>query len=98
MRCPLAVRIHLTLVHAAIDGDVRFPEIDPGEWRERSRVERGADARNPYDLSFVELTRRGAGEADSGGNEGARPATGALRPSPFGGRARRMSVTPRPAP
>ena len=60
---PFASRMSLTLVHASIDGDVRFPAIEPGAWREASRVERGADARNRYDLSFIELTRRGDGEA-----------------------------------
>jgi hypothetical protein len=55
--------MHLTLVHASIDGDVRFPDIEPGEWQEISRVERSADARNPYDLSFIELTRHCTGVA-----------------------------------
>ena len=54
---PIADRIHLTVVHASIDGDVRFPAIEPGEWREVARKRRGADARNGYDLSFVELAR-----------------------------------------
>ena len=61
---PFATRIHLTLVHASIEGDVRFPKIDPGEWREVSRIERAADARNGYDLSFIELVRRSSGSAD----------------------------------
>ena len=57
---PVAVRIHLTLVHASVEGDVRFPRIEPEAWREISRTERRADARNRYDLSFVELvTNRG---------------------------------------
>ena len=55
---PVADRIHLTVVHASIEGDVRFPELDPGTWREVSRAERGADERNGYDLSFIELARR----------------------------------------
>ena len=54
---PVADRIHLTVVHASIDGDVRFPELEPGTWREVAREERGADERNGYDLSFIELTR-----------------------------------------
>ena len=54
----IADRIHLTLVHASVDGDVRFPHIEPGAWREVSRAERRADARNRYDVSFVELVRR----------------------------------------
>ena len=55
---PVADRIHLTLVHASIEGDVRFPEFEPGTWREVAREERGADERNGYDLSFIELVRR----------------------------------------
>ena len=78
---PHAVRIYLTLVHAVVDGDVRFLErrlrgacrervlhalaggsvrlcdLVPGVWREVSRTERGADARNPYAMSFIELER-----------------------------------------
>ena len=53
----VANRIHLTLVHASIEGDVRFPELEPGTWGEISHTERGADERNGYDLSFIELTR-----------------------------------------
>ena len=55
---PITARIHLTLVHASVGGDVRFPKLDPGAWQEVSRTERGADARNRYDVSFVELVRR----------------------------------------
>ena len=54
---PVADRIHLTLVRASVEGDVRFPELEPGTWREVAREERGADERNGYDLSFIELTR-----------------------------------------
>ena len=67
---PFSARIHLTLVHAAIDGEIRFPELEPGAWREVSRTEHGADARNRYAMSFVELTRRDAGEAGLRGNGG----------------------------
>ena len=54
---PVATRIHLTLVHASVEGDVRFPHIEPGAWREIARTERRADARNRHDLSFIELVR-----------------------------------------
>ena len=54
---PHATRVHLTLVHAPVEGDVRFPELEPGTWREVSRTGRRADARNRYDVSFVELRR-----------------------------------------
>ena len=55
---PLADRIHLTVVHASIEGDVRFPELEPGTWREVEREERGVDERNHYRLSFIEMVRQ----------------------------------------
>ena len=55
---PRADRLHLTLVHASIEGDVRFPSWDLSPWREVSRVEREADERNAFAMSFVELRRR----------------------------------------
>ena len=57
-------RLDGAVVHASIGGDVRFPEIEPGTWREVARAERGADERNGYDLSFIELVRRRGGEID----------------------------------
>ena len=60
---PVADRIHLTVVHASIEGDVRFPVLEPGAWREISRDKRGADTRNGYDLSFIELVRQSFGPA-----------------------------------
>lgn len=61
---PVAARIHLTLVHASIGGDVRFPHIEPEAWHEVSRTERRADARNRYDVSFIELVTNRGGKAD----------------------------------
>ena len=58
-------RIHLTVVHASIEGDVRFPELEPGMWREISRAECAADERNGYDMSFIELVRRSSGSASA---------------------------------
>ncbi len=55
---PRAERLLLTHVHAEIDGDTRFPELDLSGWRELERRERLADARNPHDLSFVTYARR----------------------------------------
>jgi dihydrofolate reductase len=55
---PRAGRVHLTRVHAAIDGDTRFPDLDPREWREVAREERAADARNAYALSFITFERK----------------------------------------
>jgi dihydrofolate reductase len=58
---PVASRIHLTLVHAQIDGgDTFFPEWRGNEWRESSRERHEADANNAYAYSFITLDRRGA--------------------------------------
>ena len=55
---PITDRIHLTVVHASIEGDTRFPVLEPGAWREVAREERRADERNGYDLSFIELVKQ----------------------------------------
>ena len=70
---PVADRIHLTLVHASLEGDVRFPPIPPHAWREVSRTERSADARNGYDVSFIELVRIRGGGTDPRETITARP-------------------------
>jgi dihydrofolate reductase len=54
---PRATRIHLTEIHAAIEGDTWFPELAPAEWREVARLEHAADARNAYAMSFITLER-----------------------------------------
>jgi len=54
---PLADRLQLTLVHAAVAGDTFFPEFDPKEWRETAREEHSADERNPFAYAFVTLER-----------------------------------------
>jgi dihydrofolate reductase len=59
---PRATRIYLTRVRAAVDGDVRFPDLDPGRWREVSRQLRPPDERNAHALAFTVL------EADATGS------------------------------
>lgn len=54
---PRMTHIHLTRVHCRIDGDVFMPEIAAGEWREVSREEHPADARNACALTFTLLER-----------------------------------------
>ncbi len=48
-------RIYLTEVHDNYEGDTYFPEIDPGQWKELSRVDFKADEKNKVDYSFVVL-------------------------------------------
>jgi dihydrofolate reductase len=57
---PFASRIHLTLVHAHIEGgDTFFPEWRGSAWRESSRERHEADGKNAYAYSFITLDRRG---------------------------------------
>ena len=57
---PQAQRMHLTRVHADVDGDVWFPAFEPGEWRELSRLDHPRDERHAHAFSMVTLERRGA--------------------------------------
>jgi dihydrofolate reductase len=54
---PMARRLYLTLVHAAVEGDTVFPEWDPACWRETTRTEHPGDERNAYSLSFLTFER-----------------------------------------
>ncbi len=55
---PLADRLYLTLIHADIEGDARFPAIDFNHWKEVARTDFPADQQNPYDYSTVVFERR----------------------------------------
>ena len=55
---PVAERLYLTRVHAEIEGDAFFPEIDETEWRLIIDEPHNADENNEYSYSFRELTRR----------------------------------------
>lgn len=50
---PRAQRLYLTLVHAEIEGDAWFPEINFAEWQEIERHDHVADEANAYPYSFV---------------------------------------------
>ncbi|MEZ5458984.1 MAG: dihydrofolate reductase [Steroidobacteraceae bacterium] len=52
-----ADRLYLTVVHADVDGDVRFPPVDAAEWREVERSEHAADARHAWPMTFSLLER-----------------------------------------
>jgi dihydrofolate reductase len=55
---PRADRMHLTLVHAEVEGDAFFPDYPDSEWREVAREFRPADGKNPHDCTFLTLERR----------------------------------------
>jgi dihydrofolate reductase len=52
-----ADRIYLTEVHADLDGDTWFPELDPTRWQQVVREDHHADDRHAFDYSFVTLDR-----------------------------------------
>jgi dihydrofolate reductase len=54
---PLATHLHLTRVHAQLEGDVRFPEFDQGDWRQLACVAHAADERHAWPMSFVDFER-----------------------------------------
>jgi dihydrofolate reductase len=50
--------IYLTQVHADIEGDTLFQELDISVWDETSREDHKADDKNPYDYSFITLEHK----------------------------------------
>lgn len=52
-----ADRIYLTRVHATIDGDAFFPEIDLKKWKEISREEHAKDERHAHAFAFITYDR-----------------------------------------
>ncbi len=57
---PRATRIELTRVHAEIDGDTTFPELDDG-WVQTARSHHPADDRHAHAFTFLTLVRRPRG-------------------------------------
>lgn len=49
--------IHLTRVHATIDGDVVFPRLQEQEWREVAKEYHPADERHAHAFTFSTLER-----------------------------------------
>ncbi len=50
-------RIYLTRVEAEVEGDVRFPALDPAAWRERWCEAHPADERHEFPYTFTLLER-----------------------------------------
>ena len=55
---PVADRLEVTEVHAAVDGDTIFPPIDPSEWDEIASCRNKAAAGDTADYSYVTYRRR----------------------------------------
>ena len=54
---PAATRLVITHVHKRVDGDVRFPPIDRGVWREIARDEHAAASGDEAAFAFVTYAR-----------------------------------------
>jgi len=54
---PLADTLHLTRVHAQVEGDTYLHEFDESNWKEISREEYRHDESNQYDYSICVLER-----------------------------------------
>jgi dihydrofolate reductase len=54
---PLAQKLHITQIHATLQGDTFFPQVDLGGWRETERREHPRDEKNAYDLTFSTWVR-----------------------------------------
>lgn len=55
---PYAERIHLTRVDAEVEGDARFPELQPEDWTQIDRQEHPADERHDHAFAICVLQRR----------------------------------------
>lgn len=49
---PIADRIYITRVHAEVEGDTYFPEIDEKKWRRVSQRSMPADEKHAYNFTF----------------------------------------------
>ncbi len=58
---PMANRLHITRIHAEVDGDVFFPEIDVRAWQLVSSEEHEADVLNQHPFAFMSYERTGPG-------------------------------------
>jgi dihydrofolate reductase len=54
---PMAERIYLTRVRASVDGDARFPDLDPDDWTVSAKEEFPAGDGRDYGFTFQVLDR-----------------------------------------
>ena len=55
---PLAHKMYLTMIDAAVDGDIYFPAWNRNEWQETSREEHEPDEKNKFSYAFLALERK----------------------------------------
>ena len=54
---PRAERMYLTIVHARVEGDTRFPEFDERDWKVLDAERHEADARHAHAFTFKTYAR-----------------------------------------
>jgi dihydrofolate reductase len=54
---PRADRLYYTRVHASVDGDAFFPEVNWNEWKLTAQEDHPASGNNPYHYSFCVYKR-----------------------------------------
>lgn len=54
---PVVDRVYLTQVHAMLDGDTFFPDVDWKAWDLLSQEDHSADNKNDFDYSFLTYQR-----------------------------------------
>ena len=54
----IADKIYLTRVHATLDGDTFFPEIDKTRWELKENIDFDADDKHAYPFSFQTWTKK----------------------------------------
>jgi dihydrofolate reductase len=55
---PVTDRIYLTRIHAEVEGDTFYPELDLKTWRQVTIDRRKADEKNPFDYDFIIYERK----------------------------------------
>ena len=59
---PLATELAITYVHLRVEGDARFPAIDPNVWREAARSEQKPAAGDDAAFAFATYRRQSDGK------------------------------------
>ena len=54
---PQAQKLHITRVHARLEGDTWFPEFNAADFKETARSDHPADFRHAHPYSFITLER-----------------------------------------
>jgi len=54
----LVDRIYLTKVHAEVEGDAWFADVDWAQWQEIGREDHKAEGSTPFDYSFIVYERK----------------------------------------